>query len=185
MACQRAPRGDYGAFMDPEDHVLNVLRSFANAAELSVGLSITVLCGPARIEGVIADSADYTEHLGEELSRAFRETAQAADDERARERAAHLAEVYAKDRYVTTNERRRERRRAIAERLRAVNLKEDTAEVADLEHEEQHLGELTPILILRDARVWGPGSNPPQDADEVPFIRIPVAAISAWWLGTH
>ena len=76
-----------------------------------------------------------------------------------------------------TNERRRARRRAIAERLRAVNLSEDTAEVADLE-EEQHLGELTPILILRNARVWGPGP----DADAVPFVRSPVTAISAWWL---
>ena len=65
-----------------------------------------------------------------------------------------------------------------------VNPAEDTAEVADLEQEEHHLGELTPILILRDARVWGPGYNPLEDPDEVPFVRIPVAAISAWWLGT-
>ena len=164
--------------MEPErdDHVLNVLRSFASGAELSVGMRITVLCGPARIDGVIADSDAYTEHLGEQLSRAFRERASADNDER----AAHLAEVYAKDRYVATNERRRVRRRAIAERLRAVNLSEDTAEAADLQAEEQHLGELTPILILRDARVWGPGP----DADAVPFVRIPVAAISAWWLQT-
>jgi len=164
--------------MDPErdDHVLNVLRSFASGAELSVGLGITVLCGPARIQGMIAGTDAYTEHLGEVVSRAFRERANADDDER----AAHLAEVYAKDRYVATNERRRARRRAIAERLRAVNLSEDTADVADLEAEEQHLGGLTPILILRDARVWGPGG----DADTVPFVRIPVAAISAWWLET-
>jgi hypothetical protein len=161
-----------------DDHVLNVLRSFASGAELSVGLSITVLCGPARIQGVLAGSDAYTEHLGDVLSRAFRETAETADDERVRERAAHLAEVYATDRYVATNERRRARRREIAERLRAVNLTEDTAEVADLEQEEHHLGELTPILILRDARVWGPGPA----AETVPFIRIPVAAISAWWL---
>ena len=77
-----------------------------------------------------------------------------------------------------TNERRRARRRAIAERLRAVDLSEDTAEVADLEAEEQHLGELPPILILRNARVWGPGP----DADAVPFVRVPVTAVSAWWL---
>ena len=164
--------------MAPErdDHVLNVLRAFAAGAELSVGMRISVLCGPARIQGVIAGSDAYTEHLGEVLSTAFRERADADDDER----AAHLAEVYAQDRYLATNERRRARRRAIAERLRAVNLSEDTAEVADLEAEEQHLGELTPILILRDARVWGPGP----DADAVTFVRIPVAAISAWWLET-
>src|SRR4051812_47342176 len=168
--------------MDPErdDHVLNVLRSFASGAELSVGLGITVLCGPARIEGVLAGTDAYTEHLGEVLSRAFRETAEAADDERVRDRAAHLAEVYATERYVATNERRRARRREIAERLRAVNLTDDTAEVADLEQEEHHLGELTPILILKDARVWGPGPA----AETVPFVRIPVAAISAWWLET-
>jgi hypothetical protein len=105
---------------ESEDHVLNVLRSLASGAELSVGLRITVLCGPARIE---------------------------------------------------------------AERLREVDATDDTAEVADLEHEEQHLGELTPILILRDALVWGPGSNPLGAADQEPFVRIPVAAISAWWLG--
>ena len=44
--------------MDPQrdDHVLNVLRSFASGAELSVGMRITILCGPARIQGVIAGS---------------------------------------------------------------------------------------------------------------------------------
>ena len=86
---------------------------------------------------------------------AFREAADAADDEQARELAAHRAEVFARERYVMTNERRRARRRQIAERLRELDTREDTAEVSDLEQEEQHLGELTPILILRDARVWG------------------------------
>jgi hypothetical protein len=148
--------------MDPErdDHVLNVLRSFASGAELSVGLSITVLCGPARIQGVLAGSDAYTEHLGDVLSRAFRETAETAEEERVRDRAAHLAEVYATDRYVATNERRRARRREIAERLRAVNVAEDTADVADLEQEEHHLGELTPILIL-ETHACGAQAPPP------------------------
>jgi hypothetical protein len=165
-----------------DDHVLDVLRAFAGGPLLSVGVGITVLCGPARVEGVLANSSDYSEHLGEELSRAFRETAAASDDARTREVAAHLAEVYSKERYVATNERRRVRRREIAERLRAINMTDDTAEVADLAQEEDHLGELTPVLLLRDARVWGPG--PLQAPSEVQFVRIRVAAISAWWLGT-
>jgi hypothetical protein len=78
-------------------------------------------------------SSDYSEHLGEELSAAFRETAAAARDEQARKAAEHLAEVFGKDRYVATNERRRTRRREIAERLREPDAFEDSAEVADLE----------------------------------------------------
>jgi hypothetical protein len=100
-------------------------------------------------------------------------------------RAAHRADVFAKERYAVTNERRRERRRQIAERLRELNASEDTAEVSDLEQEEQHLGELTPILILRDALVWGPGHDPEHGPSEVPFVRLPVRAICAWWLGTY
>jgi hypothetical protein len=126
----------------------------------------------------------YTEHLGEELSMAFREAADAADDEQTREIAAHRAEVFARERYEMTNERRRLRRREIAERLRELDSREDTAEVSDLEQEEQHLGELTPVLILRDARVWAPGHDPVQEPAKVPFVRIRVAAISAWWLET-
>ena len=84
-----------------------------------------------------------------------------------------------------TNERRRARRRQIAERLRELDAREDTAEVSDLEQEEQHLGELTPILILRDARVWGPGHGPVHEPSEVPFVRLRVGAISAWWLGSY
>jgi hypothetical protein len=172
--------------MDPgsDDHVLDILRSLADGPESSVGTSVTVLCGPARIQGVIADMSAYTEHLGGELSMAFREAADAADDEQTRDLAAHRAEVFARERYVMTNERRRVRRRQIAERLRELDAREDTAEVSDLELEEQHLGELTPILILRDARVWGPGQDPVHEPSEVPFVRIRVAAISAWWLGT-
>lgn len=49
---------------------------------------------------------------------------------------------------------------------------------------EQHLGELTPILVLSNARVWAPGHDPLQGLGEVPFVRIRVAAINAWWLGT-
>jgi hypothetical protein len=147
-------------------------------------MTVTVLCGPARIQGVIGDMNAYTEHLGEELSMGFREAARAADEEQARELAAHQADVFARERYIMTNERRAARRRQIAERLRELNAREDTAEVSDLEQEEQHLGELTPILVLRDARVWGPGHDPAQEPPEVPFVRIRVAAISAWWLGT-
>jgi uncharacterized Ntn-hydrolase superfamily protein len=165
-----------------DDHVLDVLRAFAGGPLLSVGIGITVLCGPARIEGVLANTSDYSEHLGEELSRAFSKKAAAAGDARTRKAAAHLAEVYSKDRYVATNERRRVRRREIAERLREINMTDDTAEVADLAQEEDHLGELTPVLLLGDARVWGPGQV--QAPSEVPFVRIRVAAISAWWLGT-
>jgi hypothetical protein len=173
--------------MDPgsDDHVLDVLRAFATGALLSVGTRITVLCGGARIEGVISNSSAYSEHLGEELSAAFRETAAAARDEQAREAAEHLVKVFAKDRYVSTNERRRTRRRQIAERLRELDAFEDSAEVADLEQEEKHLGELTPILVLSNARVWAPGGDPLQGPSEVPFVRIRVAAISAWWLGTE
>jgi hypothetical protein len=172
--------------MEPgsDDHILDVLRAFAGGPVLSVGAAVTVLCGPARIEGVLTNSSDYSEHLGEELSARFRETATAAGDARTREAAAHLAEVYAKERYAATNERRRIRRREIAERLREINMTDDTAEVADLAQEENHLGELTPILLLREARVWGPGYDPQRGPSEVPFIRIRVAAISAWWLGT-
>src|SRR5919107_506428 len=107
-----------------DDHVLDVLRAFAGGPVLSVGVAITVLCGPARIEGVLANSSDYSEHLGEELSATFRETAATAGDEP------------------------------------------------------------TPILLLREARVWGPGYDPQHGSSEVPFVRIRVAAISAWWLGT-
>ena len=103
---------------------------------MSVGTSVTVLCGPARIQGAIADMSAYTEHLGEELSMAFHEAAEAADDEQARELAAHRAEVFAREQYVMTNERRRARRRQIAERLRELDAREDTAEISDLEQEE-------------------------------------------------
>ena len=67
-----------------DDHVLDILRALADGPESSLGTSVTVLCGPARIQGVIADMSAYTEHLGEELSMAFREAADAADDEQAR-----------------------------------------------------------------------------------------------------
>jgi predicted ArsR family transcriptional regulator len=67
------------------------------------------------------------------LSTAFRETAAAAGHEQAREAAEHLAEVFSKDRYVATNERRRTRRQAIANRLRELDEVDDSAEVADLE----------------------------------------------------
>jgi hypothetical protein len=170
--------------LSSDDHVLDVLRSLAGGALLSVGTGITVLCGPARIEGVIAGHSAYSEHLGEELSAAFRETAAGADNDQARESAEHLAEVYGKDRYVATSERRRTRRQAIANRLRELDAIDDSAEVADLEQEENHLGELTPILILSNARIWGPGHSH-QEPSEVPFVRIRVAAISAWWLGYH
>jgi hypothetical protein len=173
-------------WMEPgsDDHVLDVLRGFAGGALSSIGTRITVLCGAARIEGAISNSSAYSEHLGEELSAAFRETAAAARDEQAREAAEHLAEVFAEDRYVATNERRRTRRREIAERLRELDAFEDSAEVADLQHEEEHLGELTPILVLRNARVWAPGHDALHGPSDVPFVRIRVAAISAWWLGT-
>jgi hypothetical protein len=172
--------------MDPgsDDHVLDVLRAFAGGALLSIGTRISVLSGAARIEGAISNSSAYSEYLGEELSAAFRESAAAAGDEQAREAAEHLAEVFAKERYVATNERRRTRRREIAERLRELDAFEDSAEAADLEQEEQHLGELTPILVLSKARVWAPGDDPLQGPSEVPFVRIRVAAINAWWLGT-
>jgi hypothetical protein len=172
--------------MEPggDDHVLDVLRGLAGAALLPVGTPITVLCGPARIVGTISDSSAYSEHLGEELSAAFRKTAAAAGDGPTREDAEHLAEVFAKERYAATNERRRVRRREIAQRLRRLDAFEDSAEVADLQQEEDHLGELTPILILSDARVWAPGRDPQQGPSEVPFVRIRVAAISAWWLET-
>jgi hypothetical protein len=166
-----------------DDHVLDVLRAFADGALLSVGTRITVLSGGARIEGVISGSSVYSEHLGEALSAAFRETAAGATDERARKAAEHLVEVFAKDRYVATNERRRIRRREIAKRLRELDAFEDSAEVADLEREEGHLGDLTPILVLSNARVWAPGPDSPQGPSEVPFVRIPVAAVGAWWLG--
>jgi hypothetical protein len=80
---------------------------------------------------------------------------------------------------------RRKRRREIAERLSELDVFENSAEVADLKQEEEHLGELTPILVLSNARVWGPGHDPLQGPIEVPFVRIRVAAISAWWLGTE
>ena len=57
-----------------------------------------MLCGPVRNQGVIADMSDYKEHLGEELSMAFREAADAAEDEQARELAAHRADVFARER---------------------------------------------------------------------------------------
>ena len=44
-----------------DDHVLAVLRSLADGPESSVGTGVTVLCGPARIQGVIADMS-ATEH---------------------------------------------------------------------------------------------------------------------------
>jgi hypothetical protein len=179
------PHRGYGARMDPggDDHVLDVLRALAAGAVVSVGTPITVLCGPARIEGVVANSSDYSEHLGENLSAVFRETAVAAVDEQTREAARHRAEVYAKDRYAATNERRRARRREIAEQLAELDPIEDSAAISDLEQEESHLGELTPILILSNARVWAPGGDPPEGPSEVPFVRIRVAAINAWWLG--
>lgn len=171
--------------MDPgsDDHVLDVLRSFANGALLSVGTAVTVLCGPARIQGVIANSSDYSEHLGEELSAAFR--AAAAGSKQGRDAAEHLAGVFAKERYAATNERRRIRRREIVERLSELDEIENSAEMSDLQHEETHLGELTPILILAGARVWAPGNDRSDEPSEVPFVRIPMSAISAWWLGTH
>jgi hypothetical protein len=52
-------------------------------------------------------------------------------------------------------------------------------------HEEQHLGELTPILVLSNALVGAPGHDPAHGPSEVWSIRIPVAAISAWCRGTH
>ena len=54
--------------MEPEhdDHVLNVLHAIAAGAGLSVGIASPSFCGPARIDGIIADSDAYTEHLGEE-----------------------------------------------------------------------------------------------------------------------
>ena len=160
-----------------DDHVLDILaRWLMDPSRLSVR---ALLCraGPARIQGVIADMSAYTEHLGEEFNMAFREAADAADDEQARAVAAHRADVFARERYVMTYQRRGARRRQIAERLRELDAGEDTAEVSDLEREEEHLGELTPILILRDARVWGPGDDPAQEPSEVPFVRIQVAAI--------
>jgi hypothetical protein len=156
-----------------------VLRAFAGGPRLSLGTAITVLCGLARIEGSFSNSSDYSAHLGEELSAAFRKTAATAADEHARGAAEHLAEVFAKDRYAATNERRRKRRREIAERLTELDVFEDSAEVSDLMQEEEHLGELTPILVLSNARVWGPGHDP----IEVPFVRVRIGAISAWWLG--
>src|SRR3954463_4530609 len=94
---------------------------------------------PRASKGVIADHSAYSEHLGEELSAAFRETAAVADNDQARESAEHLAGVYGKDRYVAASERRRTRRQAIANRLRELDAIDDSAEVADLEQEENHL----------------------------------------------
>jgi hypothetical protein len=93
-----------------------------------------------------------------------------------------VAELFAKDRYVATNERRRTRRREIAERLRQLDAFEDSAELADLEQEDQHLGELTPILVV--SACGRRGATRCRGPSEVPFVRIRVAAISAWWLGT-
>jgi hypothetical protein len=42
----------------------------------------------------------------------------------------------------------------------------------------------TRTVVLSDARVWAPGRDPLQGPGAVPFVRIRVAAISAWWLGT-
>ncbi len=164
-----------------EDPSLNFLRRIGDNPEASIGVGITVLAGAARVEGYVARRIEFTRYLEETLAEAARARAGAATSDRQREAEEAVAEGFAAGDATARLERNEERHRELAERLRAIDADDDTAD--ELKEELERLQQPGPVLLLKNARVWAPGSTP-MSAVEVPFVRIPVAAVAAWWLGT-
>jgi hypothetical protein len=166
---------------DSTDHMLDALRGLGDGALGSVGLSVTVVAGSARVEGAIAREIDYVEYFYDALGGAARRHAESAEDENERRGAREMADALGREGGAHLIAGKMERRREIAEQLRGMSADDPAAE--ELHEEEERLGRLRAALVLRNARVWGPGYNPLHGPLDVPFVRIPVASIDAWWLG--
>lgn len=163
------------------DRFLEALRRLGDGDVASVGMPVTVIAGAARIEGSIARAVDFAGYVDTEVGAALRRYAESTDDAGQRGAAEALAEKFEGALMRAPIERQMERRVEIGDKLRELSADDPNAD--ELRREGDRLETLGTVVLLRDARVWGPGFNPLQGPTEVPFVRIPVGSISAWWLG--
>ena len=149
---------------------------------MSIGIPVTVLTAGARIEGSLARAVDFAEWFDREIADAARDAATRFDDDAQKRMAIEeVAKVFDAEPTHKPAVARLERRQELVVQLG--ELPADDPRRDDLEGEQRRLGELSDVLVLRDPRVWASGYNPLQGPLTPPFVRIPVAQITAWWMG--
>jgi hypothetical protein len=163
------------------DRLLDALRDIADGETLSIGFPVTVLTAGARIEGSLAGNIDFTEWFDRQVADA-RDAATRFDDDAQKHMAAEaVAKVFDAAPTHKPAVARFERRQEIGAQLE--EMPADDPRRGDLEDEQKRLGKLSDVLVLRDPRIWTSGYNPLQGPLTPPFVRIPVAQITGWWMG--
>lgn len=148
------------------------------AGEAAIGVGITVVAGSARIAGNVARPEDYATYFDQTLIDGS--TAAAQDPTTgANEAATVFAEIFSEQMFLSSQlARETERRNELKKLLEQASV--DDPVTADLRREYERLSRKPKVLLLRDAAVWAPGCP---YALEVEFVRVPIEAVTAWWLG--
>lgn len=163
------------------DPLLDGLAAIGDGVVTAVGFPVTLLTSGARIEGSIARPTDFAARFDDDMAAAFRVYAADTEDVNQRRAAEGAAEVFEGRPTHATAVSRDERRRELAEELD--DLGSDDPRRADLEAEDERLAKRSPMLILKDPRIWTYGYNPLTGPLTPPFVRIAVASVTAWWPG--
>lgn len=162
--------------MATDDQILRLLMQFADDEALSIALPVTVYAGATRAVGQFTSRLAYAEHLDRTLQDAFTKVTG-----NGHEHAGIIAGGF--DGKFTSAAQENNNRRT-----------ELNAVLGALAHSGQRLGtkaqeeldklDRLDVLILKDAKVWGPGYAALDGPLEVEFFRIPVRSIDGWVLGS-
>ncbi len=163
------------AFTGP-DPLLNVFARFASSGGVQFSARVTVVADGLRFTGALGDMVEFGKSLDEGLQEGFSHYAEQQSATEAIADAEKVRDAFGGTSIGELSERARQQRTEDEKELE--RLLESKQEVPDdlgqrlIRHRAP-----APVVLLKDAVIWGPGFMGLQR----PWVRIRAAQITAWW----